>query len=87
MKITAIFFGLSIFILSSAAILASSAAEAKPGGCLKYGVAGAVAGHYADHHAVKGAIAGCVLGMVRRHEYNKQQKQMNDKAGGAPAAH
>ena len=30
-------------------------AEAKPGGCLKYGAAGAVAGHYAGHHGVMGA--------------------------------
>ncbi len=52
MKVAALVFGLSILGLSGAAFLAAPAAEAKPGGCLKYGAAGAVAGHYAHHHAV-----------------------------------
>ena len=58
-----------------ASLAGATLAEAKPGGCLKYGAAGAVAGHYAGHHAVKGAIAGCVAGMVRRHEYKKQMRE------------
>ncbi len=102
MKITAVLFGLSLFGMSGVAMLAASAAEAKPGGCLKYGAAGAVAGHYVKdanghRHAVKGAIAGCIAGMVRRHEYNKHQKElkkqeqeqkpMGDDAGGAGAPH
>jgi len=62
---TAIVFGLFC-------IAGVSQAEAKPGGCLKYGAAGAVAGHVAGHHAVKGAIVGCAVGMWHRHEYNKQ---------------
>jgi hypothetical protein len=57
------------------AIAGASMAASKPGGCLKYGVAGAVAGHVAGHHAVKGAIVGCVAGMWRRHEYNKQMRE------------
>lgn len=48
-------------------------ANAKPGGCLKYGAGGAVAGHMA-HHGVKGFMAGCAVGMYRRHEYNKQMR-------------
>ena len=59
-------------LLCAAALLGLPQAEAKPGGCLKYGAAGAVAGHYAGHHAMKGAILGCLAGMARRHEYNKE---------------
>ena len=51
----------------------TSLAEAKPGGCMKYGAGGAVAGHMA-HHGVKGFMAGCAVGMYRRHEYNKQMR-------------
>ena len=58
------------------------AAQATPGGCLKYGAAGAVAGH-AVHHGVKGFLAGCAAGMYRRHLYNKQQRAI--KNGTAPA--
>ncbi len=50
-------------LLCAATLIGAPQVEAKPGGCLKYGVAGAVAGHYAGHHAMKGAIAGC----PRRH--------------------
>ena len=59
------------------AIAGASMAEPKPGGCLKYGLAGAVAGHVAGHHAVKGAVFGCIAGMVRRHEYNKQMREQH----------
>ncbi|MGO9135342.1 MAG: hypothetical protein ACLP8A_15025 [Methylovirgula sp.] len=88
MKVAALVFGLSILGLSGAAFLAAPAAEAKPGGCLKYGAAGAVAGHYAHHHAVKGFIAGCAVGMIKRHEYNKQQKMLKEHgtAGATPPA-
>lgn len=57
--------------------------EAKPGGCLKYGAAGAVAGH-AVGHGVRGFMAGCAAGMYRRHLYNKQQRQMKN-GGPAPS--
>jgi hypothetical protein len=60
-------------------------AEAKPGGCLKYGAAGAVAGHYAGHHGVMGAVAGCALGMHKRREY-KREMRMERPAGSAPPA-
>lgn len=63
-----------VLCLFCVAIGNMSGAEAKPGGCLKYGAAGAVAGHVAGHHAVKGAIVGCAAGMWRRHEYNKKMR-------------
>ena len=69
--------------LAASLTLAAPLAEAKPGGCLKYGAAGAVAGH-AMHHGVRGFIAGCAAGMYRRHLYNKQQREM--KANGGAAA-
>ena len=56
-----------------ALVATTSVAEAKPGGCLKYGAGGAVAGHMA-HHGVRGFMAGCAVGMYRRHEYNKQMR-------------
>ena len=57
----------------AAAMVTAPVAQAAPGGCLKYGAAGAVAGH-AVHHGVKGFMAGCAAGMYRRHLYNKQQR-------------
>ena len=50
-------------------------AQAEPGGCLKYGAAGAVAGHLAGHHAVLGAAGGCAVGMYKRHEYKKHMRE------------
>jgi hypothetical protein len=63
-----------VVFIFGAAMAAMSGAQAKPGGCLKYGAAGAVAGHMAGHHAIKGAIVGCAAGMWRRHEYNKEMR-------------
>lgn len=63
-----------------------AAAVAKPGGCLKYGAAGAIAGHATHHGAMKGFLAGCAAGMYRRHLYNKQQKQLKANPSAAPAA-
>jgi hypothetical protein len=51
--------------------------QAKPGGCLKYGAAGAVAGHYAGHHGVMGAVAGCALGMHKRREYKRELRMQH----------
>lgn len=62
-------------VVASAVALAPQA-EAKPGGCLKYGAAGAVAGHYAGHHAVKGAVLGCIAGIARRRAYLKEQERL-----------
>ncbi|MBV8849608.1 MAG: hypothetical protein JOZ16_08495 [Methylobacteriaceae bacterium] len=58
-------------------------AEAKPGGCLKYGAAGAVAGHYAGH-GVAGAVAGCALGIHKRREYKRQMRMQQQSAAPAP---
>ncbi len=52
-----------------------NAAEAQPGGCLKYGLGGAVIGHFAGGHRWKGAAAGCVAGIVRRRHYEAQQRR------------
>lgn len=60
--------------LAAGLVALAPVAEARPGGCLKYGAAGAVAGHMV-HHGVRGAIAGCAAGMYRRHLYNKQMRQ------------
>jgi hypothetical protein len=45
--------------------IAAGAAEAQspPGGCLKYGLGGAIAGHFAGGHRLKCALAGCALGI------------------------
>lgn len=74
---------LSLVVCGSVAaglLMSAPAAQATPGGCLKYGAAGAVAGH-AVHHGVRGFIAGCAAGMYRRHLYKKQMRQQN----GVPA--
>jgi hypothetical protein len=75
MRLTAILFGAVCF----GVVAAAPQVEAKPGGCIKYGAAGAVAGHYAGHHAVRGAVLGCIAGVARRHQYNKQQQQLKEQ--------
>ncbi len=62
---------LAILTLLTAGALAP--AHAEPGGCLKYGAAGAVGGHVA-HHGVLGAAGGCVTGMYVRHAYRKEAR-------------
>ena len=65
---------MKIVVFATAALLAlgasvgSAQAQSRPGGCLKYGLGGALAGHFAGGHRVKGAIAGCVLGIYRRRQ-------------------
>jgi hypothetical protein len=60
--------------------------QAAPGGCLKYGLAGAVAGHYAGHHAFKGAVLGCIAGIARRKQYlNEQERLKKEQEEGHPA--
>lgn len=77
--------GLSTAVFGGA-LLASAAlglpAQAKPGGCLKYGAAGAVAGHVAGGHGIKGAIAGCALGWYERRRY---KRMMREQANRPPA--
>ena len=56
-----------------AATVGATVVQAEPGGCLKYGAAGAVGGHLANH-TMLGATAGCITGMYRRHEYRKEAR-------------
>ena len=75
------------FALVVAAMLtlaaAPSPAEARPGGCLKYGLGGAVAGHVAGGHRWKGAALGCALGIYerRRHEARSRELDRSRSAG------
>jgi hypothetical protein len=54
----------------ASAYRALNSAQARPGGCLKYGLGGAVTGHIAGGHRWKGAAISCLLGISqrRRHE-------------------
>ena len=54
-------------------------AQSRPGGCLKYGVGGAVAGHFAGGHRIKGALAGCALGMYQRRKYERALREQNNR--------
>ena len=71
--------------LAAGLTISAPAAQATPGGCLKYGAAGAVAGH-AVHHGVKGFMAGCAAGMYRRHLYNKSVRDQKKMAPTTPTA-
>src|SRR3954451_2955697 len=51
------------------------AAMAEPGGCLKYGLGGAVAGHFAGGHRWKGAALGCALGIYQRRQYEAARRR------------
>ena len=62
-----------------ASLAAGSPAVAKPGGCLKYGAAGALAGHAAGGHAFKGAIAGCALGYYERRRYKRMMREQANR--------
>ena len=55
--------------------MAPQAATAQPGGCLKYGLGGAIVGKLAGGHTWKGAAAGCVVGYLRRKQYKSQQER------------
>ncbi len=74
--------GLSLLAFAVAAPLA----HAEPGGCLKYGAAGAVGGHLVNH-GVLGAVGGCATGMYKRHEFRKEAREkaaLYDKEHPAP---
>ncbi|MCX2562112.1 hypothetical protein OQ252_12000 [Acetobacter farinalis] len=68
---------MTLGVLAVLAGTSVTAAQAEPGGCLKYGAVGAVGGHVA-HHGVLGAVGGCLTGMYRRHVYRKEAKQKAD---------
>ena len=65
---------ITLSVLAALAGTTVTAAQAEPGGCLKYGAVGAVGGHVANH-GVLGAVGGCVTGMYRRHVYRKEARQ------------
>lgn len=68
-----------IAMTAAAAILVGSTGvyAGEPGGCLKYGAAGAAGGHFVGKgHALLGGAAGCAAGMYTRHKHRKQQQQM-----------
>ena len=48
-------------------------AHAESGGCLKYGLGGAMVGHFAGGHRWKGAAAGCAVGMLRRRQAERER--------------
>jgi uncharacterized membrane protein len=62
-----------IKVLGFAIVIATGSfigvAQAEPGGCLKYGAAG----------AVLGAVGGCGVGMYERHEYKKHLKELKEQ--------
>ena len=61
--------------LSCGVLAGSAEAQSRPGGCLKYGLGGAVAGHFAGGHRVKGAVAGCLAGMYQRRKYDREARE------------
>src|SRR3954468_6218918 len=68
---------LAAVILSTALSCGSAQAQSRPGGCLKYGLGGAIAGHFAGGERLRGAIAGCALGMYRRRQYEREVRERN----------
>lgn len=69
---------LAATVMLSFGIAAGSAeAQSRPGGCLKYGLGGAVAGHFAGGHRLKGALAGCALGIYQRRKYEREVREQN----------
>lgn len=76
---TAMTIGAAILTLGLAA--EPAAAQGRPGGCLKYGLGGAIAGHVAGGHRLKGALAGCVIGLARRRQYERevQERRRNEQ--------
>lgn len=73
----------AVAAVTLATSLGSAPARAEPGGCLKYGAAGAVGGHFV-HHGVLGAMGGCAVGAYKRHKYRqamraqRYEQQRND---------
>jgi hypothetical protein len=68
----------AIIIFSLGIAAGSAEAQSRPGGCLKYGLGGAVAGHFAGGHRIKGALAGCALGIYQRRKYEREVKERNE---------
>src|SRR3712207_522541 len=70
---------LAAIVMFSLGVAAGSAeAQSRPGGCLKYGLGGAIAGHFAGGHRIKGALAGCALGIYQRRQYEREVREQNE---------
>ena len=70
----------TVVVLAAAMLalgVASQPAEARPGGCLKYGLGGAIVGHFAGGHRWKGAALGCALGIYERRRYQARSRDLN----------
>lgn len=61
---------------------APGAAEARSGGCVKYGLGGAIIGHFAGGHGLAGAAAGCAVGAYKRNqdERGQYERQRNNNS-------
>ncbi len=64
--------GVALGAVPALNVAAPEVTQAKPGGCLKYGVGGAIAGHFAGGHRWTGAALGCALGIYQRRRYESQ---------------
>jgi hypothetical protein len=71
-------------MLSLGVASGSAEAQSRPGGCLKYGLGGAVAGHFAGGHRIKGALAGCALGIYQRRKYEREVRERNENRNRNP---
>ena len=52
-------------------------AQGRPGGCLKYGLGGAVVGHFAGGHRWKGAAIGCAVGIYERRRHKARSPDLD----------
>ena len=72
-------------VLALAAALAATLsfgpaqAQSKVGGCLKYGLGGAIAGHVAGGHRIKGALAGCAIGVMERRRQEQAARERGER--------
>jgi hypothetical protein len=62
-------------LLTLAASSGSAQAQSRPGGCLKYGLGGAIVGHLSGGHRVKGALAGCLAGIYQRRKHERAARE------------
>ncbi len=65
--------------LSFGVLAGPAEAQSRAGGCLKYGLGGAVVGHFAGGHRVKGAVAGCLAGIYQRRRYDREAREKAER--------
>ncbi len=75
--------GLALALAATSAL--PTPARAATGGCLKYGLAGAIAGHVV-HHGVMGAVGGCMAGIVARHKAREDAERKRTEELNAASA-